>query len=270
MTNEDEFSKKYGNLIGQGKTASIYEKDGIVAKVFIKEFPKTEIYHEAHIMTLIEAVGIQSTRVFGIETYLDRFVLKMNKIEGKALDDAFIDGDVTLEEFTDKLVEIETGIHKIHAANLGFMKKKDAFIRNIHWNKKLTDSEKSNLISRINELPDGDSICHGDFHGRNILTDGKNNIIIDWPEVSVGNPAADACRTYFDYKYMVVYDKDNGVDPNMRDTVNKLCGMYLDKYSKASGISKEDILVWLPIIAAALYGHVPNESINREIKSLIK
>lgn len=267
MANEDEYSKKYGKQIGCGKTAAIYEKDGIVAKVYVEGFPKTEIYREAFIMTLIEYAGIESTRVLGIETYLGRDVVKMNKIEGKALDDALIDGDITPEEFADRLVKLEIGVHKIHAPNSDFVNKKDQLIKNIRWNPRLTEDEKKDFISRIEKMPDGDSICHGDFHGRNVLTDGKKDIILDWPEVSVGNPAADACRTYLDYKYLVTYG-EGGVDPSLKDTVNKISDLFIEKYSKASGISKEDILAWLPINAISLYGYIMDEDINKALKSL--
>lgn len=193
----------------------------------------------------------------------------MNKIEGKALDDALMDNDITLDEFVDKLVELEIGVHKIHAGNSNFANKKDQLIKIISWNPRLTEDEKKEFIARVNKMPDGDSICHGDFHGRNVLTDGNKAIILDWPEVSVGNPAADACRTYLDYKYLVTYG-EGGVDLSLKDTVNKISDLFIEKYSKASGISKEDILAWLPINAIALYGYVMDEDINKSLKALIE
>ncbi len=45
------------------------------------------------------------------------------------------------------------------------------------------------------ELPDGDRLSHGDFHPANILMDGDEPVIIDWSNVSRGDPAADVART---------------------------------------------------------------------------
>ena len=50
-------------------------------------------------------------------------------------------------------------------------------------------------LAALEELPDGDRICHGDFHPGNILMDGQVPVLIDWSNVSRGDPAADVART---------------------------------------------------------------------------
>lgn len=44
-------------------------------------------------------------------------------------------------------------------------------------------------------LPDGDRVCHGDFHPGNALVDGDRVSVIDWPGAARGAPAADHART---------------------------------------------------------------------------
>jgi aminoglycoside phosphotransferase (APT) family kinase protein len=50
-------------------------------------------------------------------------------------------------------------------------------------------------LDALAELPDGDRLSHGDFHPGNILTDGDEPVIIDWSNVTCGDPAADVART---------------------------------------------------------------------------
>jgi tRNA A-37 threonylcarbamoyl transferase component Bud32 len=50
-------------------------------------------------------------------------------------------------------------------------------------------------LKAMAELPDGDRLSHGDFHPANILMDGNEPVIIDWSNVSRGDPAADVART---------------------------------------------------------------------------
>lgn len=104
----------------------------------------------------------------------------------------------------------------------------------------LTREEKDRLLALLPTLPEEYILCHGDFHGGNILYDGKFCNIIDWAEVSCGCPAADACRTYMDY-----YVAEMGIE-----------GMYLDKYCAATGRSREEILAWLPVVVGAVYGYL--------------
>jgi aminoglycoside phosphotransferase (APT) family kinase protein len=50
-------------------------------------------------------------------------------------------------------------------------------------------------LKALADLPDGDRLSHGDFHPANILMDGEEPVIIDWSNVSRGDPAADVGRT---------------------------------------------------------------------------
>lgn len=47
----------------------------------------------------------------------------------------------------------------------------------------------------LRELPDGEALCHGDFHPRNVIVDGDELTIIDWVDASSGPPAADLARS---------------------------------------------------------------------------
>jgi len=45
------------------------------------------------------------------------------------------------------------------------------------------------------ELPDGDRLCHGDFHPGNMLMTKRGPVVIDWPNVTRGDPTADYARS---------------------------------------------------------------------------
>jgi len=50
-------------------------------------------------------------------------------------------------------------------------------------------------LKTLEELPEGDRLSHGDFHPANILMAGAEPVIIDWSNVSRGDPAADVARS---------------------------------------------------------------------------
>lgn len=50
-------------------------------------------------------------------------------------------------------------------------------------------------LDSLDGLPDGDSLCHGDFHPANVLMAGETPVVIDWTAATRGDPAADVART---------------------------------------------------------------------------
>jgi aminoglycoside phosphotransferase (APT) family kinase protein len=44
-------------------------------------------------------------------------------------------------------------------------------------------------------LPDGDRICHGDFHPGNVIAHAEGDVLIDWSNVARGDPMGDLART---------------------------------------------------------------------------
>jgi Ser/Thr protein kinase RdoA (MazF antagonist) len=108
----------------------------------------------------------------------------------------------------------------------------------------LDDPRKQILLDRLNDMPDGDRLCHGDFHPMNVLGDASQPIVIDWPNACHGAPAGDVCRSYL----MLKLHADEVAEP------------YLDAYCRVAGIPRSAILDWLVDVAAArLAEEVPGE-----------
>jgi serine/threonine protein kinase len=51
------------------------------------------------------------------------------------------------------------------------------------------------VLRTLDELPDGDHLCHGDYHPGNVLVDADRVAVIDWPNAARGVPDADHART---------------------------------------------------------------------------
>jgi aminoglycoside phosphotransferase (APT) family kinase protein len=50
-------------------------------------------------------------------------------------------------------------------------------------------------LHALSLLPDDDRLCHGDFHPGNVIISPAGPIVIDWPNATRGDPAADVART---------------------------------------------------------------------------
>jgi aminoglycoside phosphotransferase (APT) family kinase protein len=55
--------------------------------------------------------------------------------------------------------------------------------------------EKQAALERLAGLPEGTTLCHGDFHPGNILVTPRGWIVIDWSSASAGDPLGDVACT---------------------------------------------------------------------------
>jgi Ser/Thr protein kinase RdoA (MazF antagonist) len=100
------------------------------------------------------------------------------------------------------------------------------------------------LLGRLADMPDGDRLCHGDFHPINVLGQDSQPMVIDWPDACRGDPAADVCRSYL----LLKLHAEDIAEP------------YLDAYCNINNTPRAKILDWLPYIAAArLAEDVPDD-----------
>ena len=133
------------------------------------------------------------------------------------------------------MANLQCKINAVDASSFGLPKFSDHMAFDIKRTPYLTEQVKINVLELLSRLDTGKtSLCHGDLHPSNILYDGKKHWIIDWDSASTGVPAADACMSYF-------YEKRFA--PSTADT-------YLNAYCKNSDVKQEDVLAWLPVIAA--------------------
>jgi len=240
--NDEEFRKRYGGQVGSGMSAVVYAREGKVAKVYRPGQPPRQVFQEAFTLVAVGEQGIPVPKVYGVETFLGRTTLIMDQVKGESLADVMFRSPEKTGECVDKVVELQVAMHKV--ASTHFRPIKLVLAGNILSAPGLDDAERKKLIAMLEKLPDGYATLHGDFHGGNILFDGTNYKIIDWAEVALGDPAADVARSYMDYLMM-----------NRKD----LSEMHLEKYCAATGMSREKILAWLPVMAGSLYGFLSPE-----------
>jgi streptomycin 6-kinase len=147
-----------------------------------------------------------------------------------------------------EVLEIMLALHrKMHAqpAPSGLFPLKDRLVRNITGARLLDEPTRRRLLDSLPDLPDGDRLCHGDFHPYNIMGEGDGIRIVDWADAHAGDPAADVCRTF-----VLI----GSVLPEMAER-------YVADYCAATGVDRMAVHAWLPVVAGArLAEKVPEET----------
>ncbi len=230
-----------GRLLGSGKEAEVFEHGTLALKLYRPGRPKAPAFREAANLAIVEQLSLPAPRVHVVGDYHGRWGLLMDRVTGTSL------ADEMLPEPPLSAIREMAALHlRLHReAGTGLPALKPRLAANIERAEPLAPDLRDRLLLALAALPDGDNLCHGDFHPWNILGAGGDAMIVDWLDAASGNPAADVCRTYL----------------LMRRALPAIAEAYVVTYAKAAELAADEIFTWLPVIAAArLAENVPEEN----------
>ena len=123
----------------------------------------------------------------------------------------------------------------------------------------LPDALKQKALEALVRLPDGDALCHGDFHPDNIVLSQHGPVVLDWVDASSGHPLADVART-------ALLMQHAALPPHMPGRRLIQAGrrlwyaLYLRHYSRLRSLLPREVEAWmLPIAAARLSEGIAEE-----------
>ena len=230
-----------GRLLGAGKEAEVFEHGTLALKLYKPGRPKAPAFREAASLAIAEKLSLPAPRVHVVGDYHGRWGLLMDRVTGASLAD-----EMAPEPPLSAIKEMAALHLRLHREpGTGLPSLKSRLSANIESAEPLTQDLRDRLLLTLAALPDGDRVCHGDFHPWNILGSGEDIMIVDWLDACSGNPAADVCRTYL----------------LMRRVLPAIAEAYVVTYAKAAELPADEIFTWLPVIAAArLAEDVPEEN----------
>jgi aminoglycoside phosphotransferase (APT) family kinase protein len=220
-------------LIGSGKVAEVFAQGEHVLKLYRAADAKPEVLREAAILASIEPLGLPVPAVIDVGRYDDRWGLVMTRVAGRPFLDVMMSDAATVPAHIDAMVSLHERIHSHSVRTLPSHKAKLAAA--IRRTASLSEALRARLLETLAALPAGERLCHLDFHPANILGEPGNAMVVDWLDASLGDPAADVCRSH-----VIIHPHA----PAMADA-------YLAAYTAASGVDPAEIQAWRPVIAGA-------------------
>jgi aminoglycoside phosphotransferase (APT) family kinase protein len=115
----------------------------------------------------------------------------------------------------------------------------------------LDGSLRAAVLARLDNLPAGQAVCHGDYHPDNVILTPGGPLIIDWVTAGHGNPDADVARTVL----LLRQGEPLAASAFLTRMIGMLrrlfLGGYLRTYRALRPCPDSAIDAWLPVIAAA-------------------
>ncbi len=183
-----------GALIGSGRVAEVFAHGADVLKLYRDPAMKRQAFREAAVLALVEAAGLPAPRVLGVGEVGGRWGLVMSRAPGPSLGDVLLADPARVPAGLELLVGLQRRIHA--AAGSGLPSLTARLATALDTAPGLDAATRAGLRDRLAALPDGDRLCHGDFHPMNVMGPPEAPLIVDWPDAGSGPPAADLCRTW--------------------------------------------------------------------------
>ena len=231
-----------GALLGSGQVAEVFEWGDAVIKLYRPGQGKPQVFVEAANLARLEGRGLPMPKVHLVLPVDGRWGLVMDRAPGGTFAEAMLGDEAQMAPLLAVVVDLQLRLQT--QAGQGLPRLRDRLVLKIGAADQLSPGERVDLLERLDWLPDGDRLCHGDFHPFNVMGTPDNPMIVDWLDATQGAPAADACRSYL---LLLHYRAD-------------VAALYLELFLGVSGQNQDDVLAWLPVLAGArLAERVPDE-----------
>ena len=229
---------KLDRVIAVRNSKTVYRDGDRRIKVFHWKYSKADVLNEALNQARIEETGLSVSKILEVTTVDGEWSIVSEYVKGKTLAQLMQEEPEKRDEHIALLADLHNSIHGKACPFL--TRQKDKMSQRIEM-AGLSAAAKEDLKARLGTMPEQENICHGDFHPSNvIISPDAPPYILDWAQATRGNASADAARTYL----LFLLDEDAS-----------LAELYLDAFCQRSGIQKQTVKEWLPLVAAScLYG----------------
>ena len=189
-----------GRKIGTGRTAEVYEwSENRVIKLFYPGLSEEAAKREYEMQSLLQQVLPFVTEVHGLQKMEDRVGIVYERVQGDSLSAEIFRNPEKVFAYGQLMGRIHRDIHGVTISALPQLK--DSIRGTIIGSTHLVEKEKENLLRILSHLPEGEAVCHMDYHPENIYLSGDRVTVLDWMTAGKGHPFADVARTEMILKY---------------------------------------------------------------------
>jgi len=180
--------------IAEGREAEIFAwEEGRVLRLFRGDRSREALEREAAAMRAARAVVPYVPQVYEIVEVEGRPGIVMERVEGTDLITLLGKRPWMIWRAGTMLGKVQAGLHGVQAPpELSSLRDR---IERACGLPTMPPDFGATVRTLLAALPDGDVLCHGDFHPGNMLMTKSGPVVIDWPNVTRGDATADYARS---------------------------------------------------------------------------
>jgi len=243
-------SQQPGALIAQGRTAEVYAwGEGQILKLYLSWCPANWAEYEARVARAIAQAGIPCPAVGEIVDVRGRCGILYERISGVSMLKDMSLHPWLLLKHARNLASLQAQFASVKVPEL--VSYREALGRAIGRAPHLTEALREKALARLETLPDGQTLCHGDFHPDNVIISPSGPVVIDWMTAVSGSPWADVARSSMILRIGVKAAGKQQVSPLLKLASGLFHATYLGHFRSLKPDVGGELERWGPVIAAA-------------------
>ena len=201
---EKQFRKLSVNgcqVIGEGANGIVYRIDAdTICKVYKKADDLESVKNEIKLARKAFVMGVPTAIPYDIVKVGDLYGSVFELLDSKSLAEILRDDPSSLDRVVRDSVNILKKIHQITLKAGEFPSIKDDFLYRLSLGKEILDPVTYDRVEKLlKDIPDTNTIVHGDYHLKNILKQKDTDLLIDMDTLSLGHPIFEFAQIYATY-----------------------------------------------------------------------
>ncbi len=239
-------------LVGKGFRADVYAwGEGRVLKLFNSRAPRDRAEREYRAARAVHAAGLPAPAAYELVEVEGRRGIVFERVEGPSLLRHVQAKPWTLFRAARQLAELHARIHRC-VAPAELPSQHEWLARCLDEAADLSAADRHAARRRLDDLPGGTALCHGDFHPENVLLTGRGPVVIDWDTATRGHPLGDvACTSRLMRIAVLPPWAPRHMHLLLTCSRALLHRCYLRRYFQLSAGTRQEVEAWQAPLAAA-------------------
>ena len=197
-------------VIGEGAYGIVYRIDPeTIVKVYKNHDSIDEIIKERERARKAFILGVPTAISYDIVQVGDLYGSVFEMLDAKSFAELLRDGE-SINKLVKQSVAILQQIHSIENLNDDLPDKKEEAIGWAKYCKEYLPKEiGTKLVKMMQDIPDRNTIIHGDYHIKNIMHTDTDNLLIDMETLAIGHPILELACSYSIYEGFECLDPKN-------------------------------------------------------------
>ncbi|MBR2278335.1 MAG: phosphotransferase [Eubacterium sp.] len=205
-----ELSIEGCEVIGEGANGIVYRTDpDTIVKVYKNPDSLDEIHNERELARKAFVMGIPTAIPYDVVKVGDLYGSVFELLDAKSFNKLIQEG-VSVEKLAKDSVDI---LKIIHSTELKPGELPSKRVEAIGWAEYcqpyLPEEIGTKLVNLFKDIPETNTMLHGDYHIKNIMNQNGENLLIDMDTLAMGHPIYEFAAIYAAYKGFSCVDTEN-------------------------------------------------------------